>query len=327
MNKHPYPAYLIAAFVGFSAVSLAGAAGCARGLYNTSALHGQSLFGTTTLTLAAGRGEAHLEAAQPVLASGALPGVARLNFASTADIPVDELLAAGDRPLAMNGLCPPDMASIDDKFCVDKYEASLVELMSDGSERAWPHYQPVEGLSHGALRAVSEKGVFPQGYISEKQAIEACGRSGKRLCKPAEWKTACKGPDADGGPKKFGYANERTPGTCNDNGKSPVGTFFPTAVAEGKAWTWDKMNDERLNQMAGGLAETGSHEGCTNGYGVYDMVGNLHEWVLDSAGTFQGGYYLDVTQNGDGCGYRTDAHEAWYHDYSTGFRCCADPAQ
>jgi sulfatase modifying factor 1 len=326
VNKHPYPAYLIAAFVGFSAVSLAGAAGCARGLYNTSALHGQSLFGTTTLTSAAGRVEAqaHLEAVQPVLASGALPGVARLNFAATAEIPVDQLLAAGDRPLAMNGLCPPDMASIDDKFCVDKYEASLVELMSVGSERAWPYYQPTEGH---AVRAVSEKGVFPQGYISEKQAVEACGRSGKRLCKSAEWKTACKGPDADGGPKKFGYANERTPGTCNDNGKSPVGTFFPAAVAEGKAWTWDKMNDERLNQMAGGLAETGSHEGCTNGYGVYDMVGNLHEWVLDSAGTFQGGYYLDVTQNGDGCGYRTDAHEAWYHDYSTGFRCCADPAQ
>jgi sulfatase modifying factor 1 len=312
VNKHPYPAYLIAAIVGFSAVSLAGAAGCARGLYSSSA----SLFSTTTLTSAAN----HLEVAQPVLASGALPGMARLNFASTADIPVDQLLAAGDRPLAMNGLCPPDMASIDDKFCVDKYEASLVELMSDGSERAWPYYQPVEGHS---VRAVSEKGVFPQGYISEKQAIEACGRSGKRLCKPVEWKTACKGPE----PKKFGYSNERTPGTCNDNGKSPVGTFFPAAVADGKAWTWDKMNDERLNQMAGGLAETGSHEGCTNGYGVYDMVGNLHEWVLDSAGTFQGGYYLDVTQNGDGCGYRTDAHEAWYHDYSTGFRCCADPAQ
>ena len=312
MTKHQHPAWLIAAIVGFSAASLAGAAGCARGLYTSSS---GFRIGATTLTSASERN--HLEAGQPVLTAGAMP---RLSFASTADIPVDQLLAAGDRPLAMNGLCPPDMASIDDKFCVDKYEASLVELMSDGSERAWPYYQPVEGHT---VRAVSEKGVFPQGYISEKQAIEACGRSGKRLCKPAEWKTACKGPE----PKKFGYANERTPGTCNDNGKSPVGTFFPTAVAEGKAWTWDKMNDERLNQMSGGLAETGSHEACTNGYGVYDMVGNLHEWVLDSAGTFQGGYYLDVTQNGDGCGYRTDAHEAWYHDYSTGFRCCADPAQ
>ena len=87
------------------------------------------------------------------------------------------------------------------------------------------------------------------------------------------------------------------------------------------------MNDPQLNQLAGTLAETGSHEACTNDYGVHDMVGNLHEWVDDPKGTFQGGYYLDVTQNGDGCGYRTDAHQAWYHDYSTGFRCCADASE
>jgi formylglycine-generating enzyme len=319
VKKQPHPAWLIsAAIAGVSVATLLGGAGCARiGGEIYSSPVAQRVFGTTSLT----SGEVGTSAQPDVVhASGALTGVARLNFAASADIPVEQLLAAGDRPLPMNGLCPPDMASIDDKFCVDKYEASLVEVLPSGQERAWPYYQPVEGH---VVRAVSEKGVFPQGYISEKQAIEACGRSGKRLCKPAEWKTACKGPD----PKKFGYSDQRTPGTCNDNGKSPVGTFFGADVAQGKAWTWDKMNDPQLNQMAGGLAETGSHESCTNGYGVYDMVGNLHEWVLDPAGTFQGGYYLDVTQNGDGCGYRTDAHAAWYHDYSTGFRCCADPAQ
>ena len=283
----------------------------------------QRVFGSTTLTSVETAPAVAAAKAGEVLTAGSMP---RLNFASSADIPVEQLLAAGDRPLPMNGLCPPDMASIDDKFCVDKYEASLVEVMPDGQERAWPYFQSPDAPENGTapvVRAVSEKGVYPQGYINEKQSIDACGRSGKRLCKPAEWRTACKGPD----PKKFGYANERTPGTCNDNGKSPVGSFFGAEVSVGKAWTWDKMNDSRLNQMAGGLAETGSHEGCTNGYGVYDMVGNLHEWVLDPQGTFQGGYYLDVTQNGDGCGYRTDAHKAWYHDYSTGFRCCADPAQ
>ncbi|MBX3186966.1 MAG: SUMF1/EgtB/PvdO family nonheme iron enzyme [Labilithrix sp.] len=255
-------------------------------------------------------------ASEAQLTSAGLP---RLSFATTADTPVEQLLAAGDRPLPMNGLCPPDMASIDDRFCVDKYEASLVEIMPDGREQAWPYYLPVEGH---VVRAVSEKGVYPQGYINEKQAIEACGRSGKRLCKRAEWKTACKGPES----KKFGYANERTPGTCNDNGKSGMSLYFGAEIAQGSAWTFDKMNDPRLNQVPGALAETGSHEGCTNGYGVYDMVGNLHEWVDDPAGTFQGGYYLDVTQLGDGCGYVADAHKAWYHDYSTGFRCCADVA-
>ena len=58
------------------------------------------------------------------------------------------------------------------------------------------------------------------------------------------------------------------------------------------------------------------------------MVGNLHEWVADPNGTFYGGYYQDVASmgHGDGCGYLTTAHEARYHDYSTGFRCCADLA-
>ncbi len=322
MKKYPHPAWLIfAGIASITAVTLLGAAGCARlgasDFYGSRTL-GQRVFGTSALTGAAGTAP-RLDSEVQLTSALAMP---LLGFASSPDTPVEQLLAAGDRPLAMNGLCPPDMASIDDKFCVDKYEASLVEIMPTGEERSWPYYQGVEGR---VVRAVSEKGVFPQGYISEKQAVEACGRSGKRLCKPVEWKTACKGPE----PKKFGYANERTPGTCNDNGKSPIGVFYGSQIASGgkAAWSWDKMNDPQLNQMAGGLAETGSHESCTNGYGVYDMVGNLHEWVLDPDGTFQGGYYLDVTQNGDGCGYRTDAHAAWYHDYSTGFRCCADVAQ
>jgi formylglycine-generating enzyme required for sulfatase activity len=54
------------------------------------------------------------------------------------------------------------------------------------------------------------------------------------------------------------------------------------------------------------------------------MVGNLHEWVDEPQATFRGGYYLDTRINGDGCEYRTVAHGADYHDYSTGFRCCAD---
>ena len=52
------------------------------------------------------------------------------------------------------------------------------------------------------------------------------------------------------------------------------------------------------------------------------MVGNVHEWTAAKGGTFRGGYYLDTHINGDGCDYRTTAHNHGYHDYSTGFRCC-----
>jgi hypothetical protein len=236
-------------------------------------------------------------------------------------VPFDDLLGEKDRPLEPNGLCPPDMASVDDRYCVDKYEASLVEVLDNGDERAWSPYVSVEGH---LVRAVSEPNVVPQAYVSELQAQEACVLSGKRLCRPAEWRKACMGPE----PTTYGYGQTNEPGRCNDSGRSPVAAIYGASndLGDRAQWNWDHMNDPALNQLDNTVAKTGSHDGCTNGYGVYDMVGNLHEWVADPRGTFQGGYYQDTHINGDGCTYKTMAHEAAYHDYSTGFRCCADVA-
>jgi hypothetical protein len=223
--------------------------------------------------------------------------------------------------------CPTNMALVDssgagaaraNRFCVDRYEASLVEILPNGDERPYDAFDVVDGH---VVRAVSERGVFPHGYISEVQAKDACARSGKRLCKADEWQKACMGPRHT----TFGYGASRVAGRCNDHGVSPMITVMNLRVDHPHEWTHDKMNDPRLNQAPNTLARTGEHASCTNGYGVYDMVGNLHEWVDDPDGTFLGGYYLDTHINGDGCTYRTVAHAARYHDYSTGFRCCADP--
>ena len=59
-------------------------------------------------------------------------------------------------------------------------------------------------------------------------------------------------------------------------------------------------------------------------WGAFDMHGNLHEWVADADGTFRGGFYADAEINGEGCLYRTTAHERSYHAYSTGVRCCGE---
>jgi len=214
--------------------------------------------------------------------------------------------------------CPDGMANVEGRFCVDRYEASLVEILPSGDERPFSPWDTVTGH---VVRAVSSKGVFPQGYVSEVQAKDACARSGKRLCKPAEWRQACMGPKHT----TFGYGNARVTGRCNDNGQSPMLSVLRMRTDRPAEWTRDRMNDPRLNQAPHSLTRAGEHEECTNGYGVYDMVGNLHEWVDDPEGTFQGGYYLDTHINGDGCTYRTVAHGPRYHDYSTGFRCCADP--
>lgn len=217
--------------------------------------------------------------------------------------------AAGDA-----AVCPRNMAPVG-RFCIDRYEASLVEVLPGGLERPFPHTQNPGSVS---VRAISEPHVFPQAYISGREAAAACQASGKRLCKADEWRSACRGSQQ----ATYPYGQTRQPGTCNDHGKAPLGVVYK---GDSKVYgSWEKMNDPALNQVEGSLARSGEHEGCASEAGVYDMVGNVHEWIDDPKGTFVGGYYLDTEQNGSGCGYTTDRHGTFYHDYSTGFRCCAD---
>jgi len=91
------------------------------------------------------------------------------------------------------------------------------------------------------------------------------------------------------------------------------------------------LSDPRLNLVkldgADLLRETGGTPLCKSVWGsdgVYDMVGNLDEWVDDPEGLFLGGFYSRATRNG--CEARISAHPMVYFDYSTGFRCCADLA-
>lgn len=221
-------------------------------------------------------------------------------------------------PQRASGACAADMALVDRRFCVDRYEGSLVEVMADKS--LLPH-SPYEAPEDGhAYLARSVAGVVPQGYVSAAQAQTACGAVHKRLCNATEWRSACGG--TEGYVYPYGPAHEAA--RCNDRGKPPMLTLHPPGGKGWPGWGMAELNDPQLNQLPGTLAKTGEYAGCVNDLGVHDMVGNLHEWTADPNGTFQGGYYLDTTVNGEGCAYRTTAHQYAYHDYSTGFRCCAD---
>lgn len=214
--------------------------------------------------------------------------------------------------------CPTDMANVSGRFCVDKYEGSVVERLTDGTVRPHSPFHapaPTEGLVYLA-RSVAD--VVPQGYISAAQAQGACKASSKRLCHPAEWRAACGGSEG----LAYPYGPTRIAGKCHDSGATPMMTYHASTMKRG--WGLAELNDPRNNQLEGGLAKTGASPECINDFGAYDMVGNLHEWTADPNGTFQGGYWLDTAQHGDGCAYRTIAHAFDYHDYSTGFRCCAD---
>jgi sulfatase modifying factor 1 len=220
--------------------------------------------------------------------------------------------------------CPEGMASIRGRYCIDRFEASVVEMGSSStktkgsaSKRHSP-FEPVEGLE---VKAVSRRGAIPQGYISRGQAELACKNAGKRLCTDEEWVVACKGKHAT----TYPYGNDYEQGGCNDRGVSSFNKYYgPPGGGEApvEAFTWDNMNDPRLNRLPGTVAATGAFTRCKSSFGVYDMVGNLHEWTQAPNGVFRGGYYLDVHEHGDGCDYKTTAHAPSYHDYSIGFRCC-----
>src|SRR5205823_1325318 len=98
-----------------------------------------------------------------------------------------------------------------------------VERTSDGGERAWPWYLPVDDHD-GGLRAVPARGVFPQGYISNEQAAAACAASGKRLCTFDEWTSACRGRPAHD--YVYPYGEEYEAGACNEGHESPIVLLF-----------------------------------------------------------------------------------------------------
>ena len=224
--------------------------------------------------------------------------------------------------LARRAGCSDGMAPVAG-FCIDRWEDSVVEVDETGVERPHSPYLPVDGME-ARIRATTAPAVVPQGYISQVQAAEACRHANKRLCSEDEFRAACRGPSAEDVYPYGGRA--RIPGYCNE-GK---GSMLPALHgAEPSRWTFANLNDARLNQVDGGLAPTGSYARCESPDGIWDCVGNLHEWTSDPPDVnghsrFRGGFYGDAENNGPGCLYVTRAHQPTYHDYSTGFRCCSD---
>lgn len=235
---------------------------------------------------------------------------------------------------AEKGPCPAGMSHVSD-FCIDTFEAHLI-----AGGAAHPHNERPAG---GDFAAASEPGVYPQGYISRPEADAACQRSGKRLCRLSEWLEACRGAQN----LLFPYGNRYEPETCN-TGKQHLLSRLYGDIGPSR-WKYDEhFNSPALNITPGFLSRTGGYPGCASPHGVFDLAGNLHEWVSDNVdsllegkipliepirkklrqnfghGIFMGGFYSTIHQHGYGCLFITIGHEPAYHDYSTGFRCCAD---
>jgi formylglycine-generating enzyme required for sulfatase activity len=256
--------------------------------------------------------------------------------------------AAPPRPRG-TGHCPPEMVDVQGSFCIDRLEATLYDKKT--SNRLSPYYHPLpevtrreyERWQRARADAKTEEGrrqpvpapdewalsarhfepiakvepdATPNGYMSAEAAERACANAGKRLCSAEEWVTACRGQHNT----KFPYGHFYEEARCN-----VFRATHPARVLHGDASMGHL--DPRLNQVteAGDplLRLTGATPACRsewNGDAVYDMVGNLDEWVDDPDGTFVGGFYSRSTR--EGCDARVEVHSYDYYDYSLGVRCC-----
>ncbi len=240
------------------------------------------------------------------------------------------------------------MVDVRGRFCIDRYEDSLIDR--DSGRALSPYYHPTPGQTrasyerwqkkrltegpesarqmpvppppqweidgHYTPEAVSRRDVLPNGYLDQKLARQACEAAGKRLCTPDEWVTACRGEQD----RQFPYGSSYQQGACNVYRES-----HPALILHGNASIGHL--DPRLNQVTFHgeplLRKTGQTPECRSQWGsdaVYDMVGNLDEWVDDPDGAFLGGFYSRGTRAG--CESRISTHPPQYFDYSLGVRCC-----
>jgi len=168
-------------------------------------------------------------------------------------------------------------------------------------------------------RAVSRPDVVPQGYLTYYLARRACEKAGKRLCTEAEWVTACRGSRQ----LRFPYGGNYSKSACNVHR-----AVHPAHVLHGNSSIGH--TDPRLNLVSENgtdplLRLTGATPSCASRWeadAIFDMVGNLDEWIEDEGGVFVGGFYSRMTTNG--CDARIASHSPVYYDYSLGTRCCSD---
>lgn len=147
---------------------------------------------------------------------------------------------------------------------------------------------------------------LPRHTLTHGEAAQACQAVGWRLCSLTEISRACSGTEG----RRFPYGARLVEGRCN---------IKDAYVPEG---------EERAT-----VAPSGYYSECVSQDGVYDLTGNLWEWVAKEGETYiyyGAGYQIIAERHRDddhGCGSYLTLPEVVGQPYlknTVGFRCCRD---
>ena len=162
----------------------------------------------------------------------------------------------------------------------------------------------------------NQKGIRPKSNVTWEQARGLCQKEGKDLCTSAQWEYACQGTAK----RSYGYGEQYNRQTCNTpiNGGGPGNKPAPVRAA-------------------------GDFPNCHTPEGVFDLNGNVSEWVLDSWDgapepfnqrarvnketwrVLRGGTMWSNTFYGQDCSSRHGHEKKRWKNIDDGFRCCAYP--
>lgn len=186
-----------------------------------------------------------------------------------------------------NNGCSKEMVFIptpEGGFCIDKYENSAGEKCTYTNPTN--QLETRQNFDNIDCRPESQVGKIPWRNISQNQAAAACAKAGKRLPTNKEWSQASLGtPDKD------------------------------------KDWSKDDCQVAKNWNDQPGL--TGSAKNCLSGQGVYDMVGNIWEWVEGDVvdGVYHGrvlpkeGFIDGIDENGWPINTKEDPNANYNNDY------------
>jgi sulfatase modifying factor 1 len=226
---------------------------------------------------------------------------------------------------ARQGACRDGMIEVEGEYCPDVEQKCLRWIDPEGVfPRRCAEFEPTTkcigkpSKRHFCIDKYewpNRAGENPVVMKTWYEAKDACAGAGKRLCGDSEWTVACEGSERL--PYPYGY--ERSSEACNidkphpDVNEKALGSPDPS------------VRDAEAKRLWQG-EPSGSRPSCVSPHGVFDMTGNVDEWVVNESGQpfrsgLKGGYWGPVR---DRCRPMTTVHSEGFSFYQIGFRCCAD---